>query len=162
MRKLVIYYSLEGHVKQLAEALAAEIGADIVRVQPKDDIPATGFSRYLKGGRQVIKKIEPEIYPLSLDLGEYDLLFIGSPVWAGGYAPALRTLFAQTKLNGKKAALFVSHRGAAGTSLQQMADSLKGNEIVGQVDFNDKKHDSNLAEIRQWGKDIASRLDSET
>lgn len=159
MRKLVVYYSLEGHVKELAEALSEETGADIIRVQPKDDVPVTGFFRYLKGGGQVVRKKEPEIYPLSLDPAEYDLLFIGSPVWAGGYAPALRTLFAQINLKGKKAALFVSHRGGKGTALQQLADSLEGNEIVGQVDFVEKNQDSNVTEIRQWGKDIASRLE---
>ena len=106
MKVLVIFYSLEGHTKLLANAIAKVTGADILEVKPKKEITKKGFMKYLKGGGQVIRKVEPEILPLSLDPNDYDLLFIGTPVWAGGYAPALRTFFSTVGFCGKKVAFF--------------------------------------------------------
>ena len=156
MKKLVVFYSLEGHTKLLAEVIAEETGAELARVTPKDDdVPSKGFMKYLKGGSQVMRKAEPEILPLTVDPKEYDLVFIGCPVWAGGYVPALRTLFAQWELKGKKVALFTGHRGGKGTALEQMAESLKGNEVVAMKDFNEKNGiEANAAEAVDWVREI--------
>lgn len=154
MKTLVLFYSLEGHVRQLAEAIAEGTGAEVAELKPKDDIPSKGFLRYVKGGSQVLRKEKPEIRPLPADPSEYDILFIGSPVWAGGYTPALRTFFSNYNLEGKKAALFTSHRGGKGTALDQMAEALEGN-VLAQKDFNEKNGmEQNCAEIKEWAQNI--------
>ncbi len=157
MKKLVVYYSLEGHTKSLAEAIAQEIGAELLRIKPKDDISTSGFARYLQGGSQALRKVQPELLPVEVDPEEYDMLFIGSPVWAGCYAPALRTLFTQWQLRDKKAALFVSHRGGMGNALASLADSLAGNEIVAQQDFF-QRADDYPASAGKWAAEIVTRL----
>ena len=35
MKNLVVYYSLEGNTKLIAEFIAKEIGADIIELKPK-------------------------------------------------------------------------------------------------------------------------------
>lgn len=157
MKILVVYYSLEGHTKSLAEAIAKETGAELLRIEPKKDIPTTGFGKYLKGGSQVVRKVQPELMPVETDPTEYDLLFIGSPVWAGQYAPALRTFLNQWQLQDKKIALFVSHRGAKGTSLVRLAYSLSGNEILDQKDFFEKADDY-PASAGEWAAQIVANL----
>lgn len=157
MKVLVIFYSLEGHTKLLANAIARVTDADILEVKPVTDIPTKGFMKYFKGGGQVMKKVEPEILPLSVDPNDYDLLYIGTPVWAGGYAPALRTLFSSVKLKDKKIALFTIHRGGPGTALKQMRASLQGNEILGEHELNEKKGmDVNIAAVEGWAQKILS------
>lgn len=159
MKALVVFYSLEGHTKLLAEAIGESIEGEVVRAKPKKDIPSKGFMKYFKGGGQVFRKVEPEIYPVSADPSQYDVFFIGCPVWAGGYSPTLRTLFSQWQLEGKKVALFVSHRGGKGSALEKMAESLKGNDIIGMKDFNEGNgSDINLAEAEKWAQGIMNSL----
>jgi flavodoxin len=160
MKKLVVYYSLEGHTEKLAQAIADATGAEAVRVRPKDDVPDHGFSKYLKGGSQVMKKVKPDIRPLSVDPAEYDLIFIGCPVWAGGFVPALRTLFDQWELQGKKVALFVSHRGGKGQALERMAEALAGNKIVGQRDFVERADDY-VESAGKWARDVLGGIGEE-
>lgn len=157
MKKLVVYYSLEGHTKSLAEAIAQAIGADLLQITPKDDIPTSGFFRYLKGGSQVMKKAKPVLLPVGIAPEAYDLLFIGSPVWAGYYAPALRSLFDKWQLKDKKIALFTSHRGGKGKALEQLAESLYGNQIIGQQDFYER--DANyVADAVKWAEKMVEEL----
>lgn len=154
---LVVYYSLEGHTKSLAEAIARETGAELLRIEPKEDIPTTGFGRYLKGGSQIFRKVQPELLPVAANPADYDLLFIGSPVWAGNYVPALRTLFDLWQLQDKKIALFTSHRGGKGSALASLAYSLSGNEILDQKDFFERADDF-PASAGKWAAEIVARL----
>jgi flavodoxin len=159
MKALVVFYSLEGHTKLLANAVATAAGADILEIRPKKDIPTRGFIKYLRGGGQVIRKVKPEIYPVSANPADYDLLFIGTPVWAGGYAPALRTFLSGVQMKGKKIALFAIHRGAPGNVFKQLRESLEGNKILDEVNFNEKQGmDKNEAEVESWARKVISAL----
>lgn len=159
MKKLVVFYSLEGHTKELAKAVAAVTGADILEVKPKEEYPKKGFMKYLEGGRQAVRKIEPEILPLEVDPLEYDLLFIGTPVWAGSYASPLRTFFSIADLKGKKVALFAGHRGGSGNVFKRFQESLQGNAILSEKDFNEKNGaEKNRAEAEKWAQDVVDSL----
>lgn len=159
MKKLVVFYSLEGHTKQLAEGIAEAASADLLQVKPKEDIPTKGFMKYLKGGKQARRKETPELLPVEIDPQEYDLIFLGSPVWAGAYAPALRTFISNADLEGKKVALFVIHRGGKGPVYKWLHESLEGSEIIGEKDFNEKKGmRENVSEAGKWAQEIVNSL----
>lgn len=159
MKKLVVFYSLEGHTRELAKAMAAAVGADVLEVKPKEEFPKSGFLKYLKGGGQVVRKIEPEILPLELDPQEYDLLFIGTPVWAGSFASPLKTFFSRTDLQGKKVALFAGHRGGKGNVFKNFRESLQGNNLIDEKEFIEKNGlEENVAEAQKWAQAICESL----
>lgn len=115
--------------------------------------------RYVKGGGQVVRKIEPEIHPLELDPQEYDVLFIGTPVWAGSYASPLRSFFSIAGLQGKRVALFAGHRGGKGKVFQHFRESLAGNEVLGEKEFIEKKGmEQNIKEAESWVQGIMNSL----
>ena len=49
MKTLVVYYSLEGNSKLIAESVAGLLKADLLALKPNAEIPATGFRRFLWG-----------------------------------------------------------------------------------------------------------------
>ena len=103
MKALVVFYSLEGHTKLLANAVATAAGADILEIRPKKDIPTRGFIKYLRGGGQVIRKVKPEIYPVSAN--PVIMTCCLSALLSGpGFAPA-GTFLSSARLKGKKIAL---------------------------------------------------------
>lgn len=67
---------------------------------------------------------KPEIESLNKNPIEYDFLFIGTPVWAGSFAPVLRTLFDCMRFKDKKIALFCCHAGAKGKVFEKCYKSL--------------------------------------
>lgn len=100
-KTLVLYYSLTGNTKMVAEEFANRLGADIeeiVCVDPYD----TNFMACIercKKEREV--GTVTEINTVNADLSKYDVIFIGYPVWFGTYAPPIATFLANNDLSGK-------------------------------------------------------------
>ena len=101
-KMLVLYYSQTGNTKAVAEEIANELGADIeeiTMVDPYDpDFQAT-INRCMKEREQ---EILPTINPVKADLANYDVIFLGYPVWFGTYAPPVITFLKDADLSGKK------------------------------------------------------------
>lgn len=158
MKTLVIYYSLSGNTKLIAETIAKEIGADILELKTKNSlIGKIGFLKYFWGGKQVIMKETPELMPLKKDFAKYDLIFIGTPVWAFSFAPPLKTLFSKRVVQNKKVALFCSHGGGIGKTIENMKKEMEGNDFVGQIDFLEPLHEDTKGKIeltKVWAKSI--------
>jgi len=154
MKKLVIYYSFEGNTRFIAENIAKATGADIAELKPVSDIKNTKFTKYLWGGRQVVTGKKPEIEEMAVDFGQYDLIFIGTPVWAFSFAPALNTFLSKHNISGKKIALFCCDGGSKGKTFENMRERLKGNNIIGEKEFIEpiKNVEEKAGTAREWAK----------
>lgn len=154
MKKLVIFYSLTGNTRFVAGAISRAIDAETLELQTAEEPGSRGFMRYFWGGRQVMMKEEPALLPLDKDPSEYDLLIIGTPVWAFTYAPALASFFSKTKLQGKKIALFCCSHGGKGGTLEKMKARLEGNEFVGQIGFVEplRGKEKNAEKAKAWAQ----------
>lgn len=154
MKKLVIYYSLSGNTRALSTAIAEAIDADILELKPEKDIKEKGFLKYFWGGKEVVMKKEPKLYPLEKNPNEYDILVIGTPVWAGSFAPAIRTFLNTVKLDNKKLALFCTHEGAKGNIFDNMKKYLGKNYIIDEKEFvkvsKNVINNENMA--KEWAK----------
>ena len=111
MKKLIVYYSFEGNTEFVANLIAQETQADILKLEPADETRPTGFMKYIWGGKQVFTKTKPELKPFDKNPMDYDLIIIGTPVWANTYAPALRTFLDKQDICDKKIALFCCCQG---------------------------------------------------
>ncbi|WP_028856257.1 flavodoxin family protein [Psychrilyobacter atlanticus] len=161
MKKIVIFYSFEGDTKMIAENIAQAIDADILELKPKQDLKSKGFMKYVWGGKAAITHKQPELLPLNKDINSYDILFIGTPVWAWTYAPALNTFFSAHLLLDKKIALFCCHGGGKGKIFDHMNDALKDNQILGEIDFQDplkNNTDKNIEKAKKWAEKIIETL----
>ncbi|MFC0904698.1 flavodoxin family protein [Clostridium sp. MT-14] len=158
---LVVYYSLEGNTKLIAEAISKVVSSDILQIKPKKDINPKSKMRYLIGGKKSITKEKPELLSYDVKAENYDVLFIGTPVWAGNFAPAMRSFFASTNLKHKKIALFSCNGGGNGKTFENMKSELQGNEFLGEIEFkNPLKNDTekNIEKAKKWAEDVCKRL----
>ena len=113
---------------------------------------------YAWGGGQAIFGIKPKLEPLSVDLGAYDLIILGTPVWAGSPAPAVVSFLDKAKPNGKKVALFCCHGGGMGSVFKKLKARLGGNTIVSEIDFMlplKNQGDELKQKISGWAKTLA-------
>ncbi len=163
MRKLVIYYSFESNTRFIAENIKEEIDADILELKPKKEMISKGFMKYIIGSIDVLMKKKPELLPLGKEPQDYDILFIGTPVWAWSYAPALNTFFSSAELRDKKIALFCCHTGRQGEVFEKMKKTLAGNKVLSQMDFLDplkSDKDGHAKKAKQWAKIVILTLSS--
>jgi len=156
MKNLVVYYSLEGNTRYIAENIASEIDAEILELKPLSEIKSSGFSKYLWGGKQVVMGKKPELQSISIDPSDYDTIFIGTPVWAFSFSPAVNTFLSKYKISGKKVALFCCDGGSKGKTFANMRERLSGNEILGEMEFAEpiKGVEEKASMARRWAAEI--------
>jgi flavodoxin len=104
MKCLVVYYTRTGKTKSVAEAIAAQLGADLEEIV--DLKKREGKIGWIMSGKDASRKSTTEIAPAAKNPAEYDLVVIGTPIWAWSPTPAIRTYISQHNLSDKKVALF--------------------------------------------------------
>lgn len=156
---LVVYYSFEGNTRWLANAISREIKAEMLEIKPVKEIKAKGFMKYFWGGRQVMMKKMPLLEPFNIELDGFDMIFLGSPVWAYNCAPPMRTFSRKYLMKGKKVVLFCSHEGGPGKIFTRWEKMLSGVKVVGRFDtFAPLKKGQKISTARAvaWAKKMLS------
>ncbi len=156
MKTLIIYYSLDGHTRFVAEKIALISGGDLLEIKTAKQLPGGNVFKHFWGGKQVFTGEKPEILLLSKNPADYDLIFIGTPVWAFSYVPALKTFFSQTKISGKRVALFLTCDGMPGKTFINLKKVLAGNEIFGELALVSpfKNLEESTNKIKNWLSNI--------
>jgi flavodoxin len=144
MKTLIVYYSFSGntdHVAKLwAEKLKAKGEVTLQRLKPKNEI--TGFGAQCRAaftGQRA--RLEEGI---NTDVSSYDLIIIGSPVWAFAPVPAVNTYLDKVNgLNGKKAAVLLTSGSGLGVkrcfkSIRVILES-KGISHIDEINIPDRK-----------------------
>lgn len=163
IKKLVLFYSFEGNTRAVGETIAKATNADIAELKYIKELKSRGFIKYLWGGKQVIFKQKPKLVPLEIDVNNYDIIYIGTPVWAGNFTPPLRTLFSQKKVKNKKIALFCCYKGNEGKTLKNMSNELKDNTILGEIGIKEPLAydiDKTMKSVESWAMEILEKAKS--
>ena len=123
MKTLIVYYSRTGTTQKVAEQLAERLGADIEPLI--DPTPRAGIKGFWTGAADARKKATPELPALHHNPAYYDLVLVGSPVWAGTMTPAARSFLTRFGGNCAKVALFATtSMSDLDETLEKMADLL--------------------------------------
>jgi len=104
MKYLVAYYSRTGNIKTIGMAIGKALSADIDEIIDKKQ--RSGIVNWLRAGRDAQGKKLTEIQS-EKNPQDYDVIVLGSPIWAGNPTPALRTYLTTHDLKGKKVAFFI-------------------------------------------------------
>lgn len=156
-KKLVAYYSNTGNTKFLAEHIANAIDADLLELTPKKKMNVSGTGYFGWGIRQLVSKSGRELEDFSINVDDYDLVIVGTPVWTYTLTPPIRTFFAENNFSGKDVAVFCSHDGNPGKTLDSMKKAMSKSHCIGEIDFrsplkNDMWQAAKRAE--EWGKSL--------
>lgn len=92
---LVVYYSRTGTTRRLAEALAKALQADIEPVI--DTKSRSGVVGYLRSVAEALQKRGAPLKPMKADPRSYDLVVIGTPVWAWSVSSPVRSYLAANR-----------------------------------------------------------------
>lgn len=96
MRTLVAYHSHSGHTRRAAQALAARIGADLAEIRPADG-RFRGPIGLLRAVIAAWRARPAPIAPVEARLEDYDLVVVGTPIWAGHISPPAREFLMASK-----------------------------------------------------------------
>lgn len=106
MKTLIVFFSRTGNTKKAAEKLKEKLEADIEELRDKKD--RKGMLGYIIAGHDVVRKKSTEIEDTKFDPSVYDLVILGTPVWVGTMAPAVKKYIELNKDKFKKLAFFTT------------------------------------------------------
>ena len=128
---LVVYYSQSNTTKTVAQEIQKQLGCDIAEIECVE--PYTGDFGAVIGRWQQEQKDgkSTEIKPLSKDVKDYDVIFLGYPIWGGTYASPVATFLKNTDFQGKKVVPFCTFgSGGLNTSTDALKKNAKNANIV--------------------------------
>ena len=129
VKACVIYYSYTGITRGIADGIRNASGCDIIEVRTKT--PYTSFTAYTTGVLRSRKMACDPIEPEEIDVSGYDLLIIGTPVWAWKPAPAMNAAIQALKgSEGKMAVIFTTCSNHPGESLPLLRKALAGRGVM--------------------------------
>ena len=135
MKKLVAYFSASGVTKSTAETLAKEIGADLFEIEPKEAYTKADLDWTNSSSRSTVemknKSFRPEMVKKTLDLSEYDTIFVGFPIW-WYVAPTIINTFGESyNFSGKTIVPFATSGGSGmGKTTEELIPSFKDAKVV--------------------------------
>ena len=129
---LAVFYSRSGYTKKVIEALSKATGCAVEELV--DNEKRRGIFGFIKSGREATQKKLVKLNPLRYNPADYDLVVIGTPVWASTMASAVRTFIVENKGKLKNVA-FITTSGGSDTKTFDALEELSGKKPVATCNF---------------------------
>lgn len=102
-RTAVVYFSRSGNTALAARYVARRVDAQLIEIQaPAYRLGLQGWGRAMWDAR----RHEADISPRIIDLGEFETVYLGSPVWLYSPAPPIWAFVEHNRFDGKRVVLF--------------------------------------------------------
>ena len=107
-RSLVVFYSRSGTTRRIAQALSEALKCDFEQIdEPRNRIGVLGYIRSLMEARW---NRPSAIAPIKHEVSSYDLVVIGTPVWAWSVSSPVRAYLMATANRLPEVAFFCTRR----------------------------------------------------
>lgn len=130
---LVAYFSATGNTKVVASTLATAINADLFEIVPEQPYTSEDLNWQNNQSRTSIemgdRSSRPAIASKIEDISQYNIVFVGSPIWWGREPSIMDTFIESYDFAGKTIIPFVtsgsSDIGDYGANLQSLTPNVK-------------------------------------
>ncbi|MDR2873428.1 MAG: flavodoxin [Methanobrevibacter sp.] len=157
MKTLILYYSESGKSEVVAKTLSSQLFGDLIRI--KDLKVRKGFKSKLTSSIDAFRESKTEISPSKIDLKDYDLIYIGTPVWASKPTPAIITAIDKFDFRRKEIILFATMRISGGEkAIKRMEDKLQSRGARVTNSFIIKTQNKNTSNITGDTLDLIESL----
>jgi len=140
MPKIVLYYSLLGHNRSIAEEIAEKENCEVKEFAPGNLLRV--FQFFMRK-----KKLAKKAKKINLEIENHDDLIICGPIWGGKPAPAILKLLENLDLNGKNVSCtftYTQDYGDTEDMIKNMIQEKSGNvkEITFKIVSESKLEDT--------------------
>ena len=151
-KSLVVYFSASGVTADIASKIAKATGSDIYEIEPTVPYSNADLNWMDKNSRSSVemrdKSFRPEIKNTDAHIENYDVIYLGFPIWWYVAPTIVNTFLEKYDFSGKKIILFAT---SGGSGFGKTVDNLKGSvststEIVEGKILNN----TSFEEIENW------------
>lgn len=157
---LVAYFSWSGNIQQMAQWVAEETGGELFRIVPTEAYPEDYSGCSDRAKEELNNEIRPEI-STHIDaevMEQYDVIYLGFPVWNFDLPTPVWTFLEEYDLSGKTIIPFFSHNGSSNgaNSLDRVSELAQGATVLtdNAISIKGSKVPDSEAEIKEWAAEF--------
>ena len=151
-KTLVAYFSASGITAKVAKKMAETIGADLFEIKPEKPYTGADLNWQNKNSRSSVemndRSSRPAIAVKAADMPQYDVVFVGFPVWWYREPSIIDTFMESYDFAGKTVIPFATSGGSGlGDSAANMQKLAKGAKVVNGKRFSGS---ASAEELKAW------------
>lgn len=127
-KTLVVYFSATGTTEEAARKIASATGGDIMAIEPAQPYTSADLDWNDRNSRSSVEmndlKSRPQIKPATKNISDYDVVFIGYPIWWDLAPTVVNTFIENNDLKGKTVVPFAT---SGGSGIRNSVSRLKSN-----------------------------------
>jgi flavodoxin len=138
-RILVVYFSRTGYTRRVAEEVARDCKADLEAID--ESKPRSGLLGYWRSAREALGKRLVPIAAAKRDPAAYDIVVLGTPVWAGALCSPMRSYIEAHKGAFKRVAFLATQGGSGAPKVFASMSELCGQPPLATLALSDREID---------------------
>ena len=150
-KKLVAWFSVSGVTAKVAREIAAVEGAECFEIVPESPYTAVDLDWTNKQSRSTLEMTDLNCRPATVgsveDMAQYDVIFVGFPIWWGREPSVVDTFLTSYDFSGKRIVPFCTSGGSdigktaerIQTLVSESASVDTGRRLGGEIQETDLK-----------------------
>lgn len=152
---LVVYYSHSGNTQTIAGYIKDALGCDIVRIETVNPYPESYDEHLAQAREEVAAGYHPELKTRVENIKDYDVVFVGYPIWVETAAPPIASFLADHDLSDKTVIPFcTSGTSPAETSYRLVRSLCPHSTILEGIQIRRGTYDTAHERALKWLRDI--------
>ena len=159
---LVAYFSCTGTTETLAKQAADALGADLRQIQPQEPYTNADLNYHDKSSRCSVEMNDPTARPAIAEnvanMADYDIVFLGYPIWWGQAPRIVSTFLENQDFSGKTIVPFCTSGGSDLGSSDRDLHALAGGArwLPGKRLLGSASRDEVIKWINELGIDVTA------
>ena len=159
-KTLIVYFSWSGNTRSVANTIQDLTGYDMVEIEVEEPYSSVYNEVTARARQELDNDIRPALVTQVENMGEYDTLIVGTPIWGSRLAPPVKSFLAMYDLTGKIIAPFCTH-GGSGTaqSVNDIRAVCPNSEILQPLAVSGSQAENARSSVKRWLQAIFQRED---
>jgi flavodoxin len=148
---LVAYFTRTGNTQIVARKIRRAFDADLFEIRTAEPYPEDYEETVSQAQRESDSGFEPALAETIPDLGRYDAIFLGFPIWGMTAPPVIRSFLSSHDLSGTTLIPFITHGGyGLGQSLAVLAERAPGARLLDAFSMQADQEREILSQVTDW------------
>ena len=152
---VVIDGKVLGNTEYVATLISERTNSDLFRLEPVEAYPTNHQDLLRRAQEEMQNDVKPELKE-NIDISNYDVIFIGYPIWNADLPPIINTFLENNDFSGKTVIPFCTHGGSVLSRTPQTIKNKLNNATVitnGFEIYRTNMEDS-PSEIEAWLNEV--------
>jgi menaquinone-dependent protoporphyrinogen IX oxidase len=139
LNAIVVFFSRDGTTRKVAQAIGDRLHCEVEEItEPKG---RKGFLGFMRSGYQAYRQKASKINPIVAKVKRFDIVVVGTPVWAGRLSSPVRAFLVKHGKGVRKVAFFCTKASSESSKVFGAMESLTGKAPVSILDLKKEEVD---------------------